>query len=231
MARAARKLPCLPKTSSLGGNRDVSDDCQSWDLPEAFVTAIQLTVRSSQTTSVSKLVGRYPQAIVLDGAVAPSIVDGDVDLGCPSVQRVSDKTQHDTIQRGDDDGRFELVDDMVGKRLDGHGLGLRLMVIGRWIGWWYRLCTVLAVMDRARTGRGTMTTPGAGYGHGPQPVMSRRSLIDGFGPCRVKVGASLSRIRRRTRPVIGLLFSHQGKPLGRTGRATAAQMENDDRCT
>lgn len=75
----------------------------------------------AQAPIVAELRGLDAMAVVFDGAVAPRVVDGHVDLGRGGVERVFHEATDDRVERGDDHRRLDLRHDMPWQWLDGHG--------------------------------------------------------------------------------------------------------------
>lgn len=78
-------------------------------------------MKLSEVSRVAKLFWLDTPSIILDSAVASAKVDGDVDFGCSSIERVFEQADGYVVKRGDDDGGLELVDNVLRELPYGHG--------------------------------------------------------------------------------------------------------------
>ena len=82
-----------------------------------------LTVELAQPPIFLKAGRRNATAIIFHGAVSAAVVNGDVDLGRPRVQRILEQTTDCSVQRCDNGRGLDLCNHILGKRLYEHGVG------------------------------------------------------------------------------------------------------------
>lgn len=80
------------------------------------------TVELPNAASVPKLVGGYAGSVILNCAVAAAVVDRDVYFGGAGIQGIDKEAAGYGLERGDDHGGLDLVDDIAGQLANGHGL-------------------------------------------------------------------------------------------------------------
>lgn len=75
-----------------------------------------------------KLIWRYAEPIVLNCTVSTGVVYVDIHLGSINVEGVLEQAEDNVVERGDDNGRLDLVDDVFGELPNGHGT--RCVIVG-----------------------------------------------------------------------------------------------------
>jgi hypothetical protein len=80
-----------------------------------------LTVQLAQSAVFSEFMRRNAESVILDDACPACKVNGSLDSGCLSVERVVEQLEHYARERYNGRRRLDLGDHLWGQRQDGGG--------------------------------------------------------------------------------------------------------------